>query len=61
MISENDSINAMKKLTDTLWKTPVKENSFYMTIKNVSTGLLSQTSPETLNKTRIGETTDPVV
>lgn len=61
MISENDSINAMKKLTDTLWKTPVKENSFYMTIQNVSKGLLSQASPETLNKTRIGETTDPVV
>jgi len=61
MISKNDSINAMKKLTDTLWKTPVKENSFYMTIKNASTGLLSQLSPETLNKTRIGETTDPVV
>lgn len=61
MISKTDSVNAMKKLTDTLWKTPVKENSFYMKIANVSTGLVSSQTPEKLNKLRIAGTSDPVV
>ena len=48
MISKEDSQSALNKLTSILWKTPIKDHSFYMVIENNSP-LHTQATPQVLN------------
>jgi len=48
MVSEQNSKLALNKLTNILWKTPMKDHSFYMVIENNSP-LHTQATPQVLN------------